>query len=109
LLLTGCTTLQKKWDKATDDERARIVLSQSQKSLATLFAAGQAFVDLTPKYALEWQTKIKPAFSILNKVLADLIAKGKRGEKLTYVDVVGAVGTKLDELQRLLTAWGVKL
>jgi len=109
LLLTGCSTLQKKWDGATEDERARIVLSQSQKSLATLFSAGQAFVDLKPEYKNDWQTKFKPAFSVVNKVLADLIAKGKRGEKLTYVDVTAAVGSKLDELQKLLIAWGVKL
>ncbi len=107
--LIGCATLQQKWDKATDDERARIVLSQTQKSLKNLFNVGKAFVELKPQYITEWKEKVNPAFDVANKVLADLIAKGKRGEKLSYIDVIAAIGAKVSDIEKLLVAWGVKL
>ncbi len=105
----GCATLQQKWDKATDDEKARITISQTQKSLKNLFNAGKIFVELKPQYITEWKEKVIPAFDVANKVLADLIAKGNRGEKLLYLDVIAAIGTKANDIQKLLTAWGVKL
>lgn len=109
LSLCSCATLQQKWNNATDDERARIILSQSQKSLNTMFTLGKAFVELKPEYLLRWKEKAIPAFDIANKVVAGLIAKGQKGEKLTYIDVAAVIGTKVYDIQALLLSWGVKL
>lgn len=108
-LAAGCQTLQQKWDKATDDEKARIVVSQTQKSLKSTFITSKAFVDLNPKYQAEWKTKIIPMFDAANKILGDLIDQGAQGKKLTYMGVLSAFGGRIGEIMAAMAAWGVKL
>ena len=107
--LLACATLQQKWDKATDDEKARITISQTQKSLKTAFVTSKAFVDANQKYQAEWKTKIIPMFDATNKILKDLIDKGAAGQKLTYISVLAALGNRIPEITAALAAWGLKI
>lgn len=107
--LSGCATLQAKWDKATEEERARIILSQSQKSLYTLFQSGETFAGNNEAFKKEWKEKILPSIKTANTILGDLIARGKAGEPLTVVQVMSAMGGRITEISNALKGWGVKI
>lgn len=107
--LMGCATLQQKWDKATDDERARITVSQIQKSLKTTAVLAQAFVASNPKFQNDWKTKVLPMFETANNILGDLIKKGQAGQKLTYLEVIAAVGGRVTDIIAIVKGWGVKV
>jgi hypothetical protein len=107
--LMGCATLQDKWNKATDDERARIIVSQTQSSLKIAFVTSQTFVAANPKYKDEWKTKVIPMFETTNNILGDLIKKGQAGQKLTYIEVLAAVGSRVTDIVKAVQAWGVKV
>lgn len=109
VFLVGCSTLQKKWDSATEDERARIIISQFQRTLRTSFDLGKAYVSANPKYQDEWKGKLIPSFDAANKILGDFIARGQRGEKLTVVQITGILAGRIKEITDTLTAWGLKL
>jgi hypothetical protein len=104
----GCVTLQQKWDKATDDERARIVVSQTQKSLKLAFISTQTFVGYNPKYKDDWKNRVLPMFEVTNNILGDLIKKGQAGEKLTYLQIMAAVGGRVMDIIVIIENWGVK-
>jgi hypothetical protein len=109
LTLLGCATLQDKWNKATDDERARIILSQTQSSLKIALVTSSAFVAANPKYKDEWKTKVLPMFEVANNILGELIKKGQVGQKLTYMEVLSAVGGKITDIVAIVQMWGVKV
>lgn len=108
LSLMGCATLQDKWNKATDDERARIIVSQTQASLKLAFVASSTFVAANPKYKDEWKTKVLPMFETTNNILGDLIKKGQSGQQLTYIEVLAAVGSRITDIITVIQKWGVK-
>lgn len=108
-LLVGCATLQAKWEKATEEERSRIILSQAQKSLNTLFQSGVSFAATNESFKKEWKEKILPSIKAANIILGDLIARGKAGEKLTVIQVMSAVGNRITEITNLMKAWGIKV
>lgn len=109
ILLSGCATLQYKWEHATEAERARIVLSQFQKSLTTMFRVGSAYAERNPQFAPEWKGKILPSISAANKILGDLIRRGQLGEAITVGQVLSVMGGRISEISAALTAWGVKV
>lgn len=106
--LGACATLQQKWDKATDDEKARIVVSQTQSSLKLAFVASQTFVASNPKYKDEWKNKVLPMFEAANNILGDIIKKGQAGQKITYMEVLAAVGGRITDIMAVINKWGVK-
>ncbi len=106
--LMGCATLQQKWDKATDDERARIVVSQTQKSLKLAFISAQTFIVSNPKYKDDWKNRVLPMFEVTNNILGDLIKKGQAGQKLTYLQVLVAVGSRVTDIITIIGGWGVR-
>ena len=105
--LSGCATLQQKWDKATEDEKARILVSQTQKTLKTLLVSGEVFVMTNPKYKEEWKVKVLPMFKAANAIVGDLIQKGIAGQTLTSTQVLTAVAGRIKEITDALAAWGV--
>lgn len=107
--LIGCATLQDKWDKATDDERARIIVSQTQSSLKISLVASSTFVASNPKYKDQWKTKVLPIFETTNNILGNLIKKGQSGQKLTYMGVLMVVGSKITEIMTIIQSWGVSV
>jgi len=108
-LLAGCATLQQSWNKATEDERARLVLFGLQKSLKTTLQVGIDYVAIHPEKKADWQKKIIPMFSATNKILLDLEIRGASGQSLTVVGVSLAVVGRIAEIEAILVAWGVKL
>ncbi len=109
LVLMGCATLQQKWEKATDDEKARIIVSQTQKSLESVAKLTAAVVEKNPQYKNDWKTKVLPMIETTNNILGDLIKKGKSGQKLTYLEVLAAVGGRVTEIINIVKGWGVKI
>ena len=104
----GCATLKDQWGKATEDERARLVLFGFQKSLKTTLQAGIDYVAIHPEKKADWQKKIIPMFDATNKILLDLEIKGMAGEKLTVIGITLAVAGRIAEIETILTGWGVK-
>lgn len=109
LFLFSCASLQERWDKATEDERARIIISQFQGSLKSSFILAKAFVDANPKYKEEWQTKVVPMFNLCNKLLGDFIEKGRAGEKFTVLQVTASVAHRIAEIEQVFKGWGVRV
>ena len=107
--MVGCATLQDSWNKATEDERARLVLFGFQKSLKTTLLAGIDYVAIHPEKKADWQKKIIPMFDATNKILLDLEIKGMAGEKLTVIGVTLAVAGRIAEIEVILKGWGVKI
>jgi hypothetical protein len=107
--LMGCATLQQKWEKATDDERARIIVSQTQKSLKTTAVLTAAVVEKNPQYKNDWKTKVLPMIESANNILGDLIKKGQAGQKLTYLEVLAAVGGRVTDIIAIVKGWGVNV
>ncbi len=108
-ILSGCATLQAKYDKATPDEQARIWVSQGQKSLATLSVSGQLAAEKDAKFKVEWKAKVLPSIDAANKVIGDIIAKGKSGEKFTPLQVTVLIMGRIKEIADALNAWGIKV
>lgn len=108
-LLSGCASLQEKWDKATEEERARIMVSQFQGTLKSSFILAEAFVKVNPQYKEDWKAKVLPMFDFANKLLDDFIKRGKAGEKFTVLQVTSAVAGRLQEIEVILKGWGVRL
>ncbi len=108
-VLSGCASLQAKYDKATDDEKARIWVSQGQKSLTTLFVSGQLAAEKDAKFKVEWKAKVLPSIDAANKVIGDIIAKGKAGEKFTPLQVTVLIMGRIKEIADALSAWGIKV
>ncbi len=109
VMLVGCATLQAKYDKATPDEQARIWVSQGQKSLTTLFVSGQLAAEKDAKFKVEWKAKVLPSIDTANKVIGDIIAKGKAGEKFTPLQVTVLIMGRIKEIADALSAWGIKV
>ncbi len=107
--LVSCATLKDNWNKATEDEKARIILFGFQKSLKSSLELGVAYVNLHPEKKAEWQTKIIPMFDATNKILFDLETQGAAGKKLTIISVSLAVVGRIAAIETILTGWGVKL
>ena len=108
LFLTGCASLQQKWDRATEDEKARIIISQFQGTLKSSFILAEAFVKANPQYNEVWKTKVLPMFDFANKILGDFIQRGKAGEKFTVLQVTSAVAWRMQEIEIILKLWGVR-
>lgn len=108
-LLAGCATLQQGWNKATEDEKARLVLFGLQKSVKASLQAGIAYINLHPEKKVEWKAKIIPMFDAVNKILLDLEIRGASGQSLTIVGVSLAVVGRIAEIEAILTGWGVRL
>ena len=108
LFLTGCASLQEKWDRATEDEKARIIISQFQGTLKSSFILAEAFVKANPQYNEVWKTKVLPMFDFTNKILGDFIQRGKAGEKFTVLQVTSAVAWRIQEIEIILKLWGVR-
>ncbi len=109
VMLAGCASLQAKYDKATDDEKARIWVSQGQKSLSTLFISGQLAAEKDAKFKVEWKAKVLPSIDAANKVIGNIIAKGKAGEKFTPLQVTVLIMGRIKEIADALNAWGIKV
>ncbi len=107
--LMGCATLQEKWDKATDDEKARIIIQQTQKTLKVNAELTAAVVEKNPQYKERWQKQVLPMFETANNILGDMIRKGKAGQKVTYTDVIAAIGGRVTEIMDIIRGWGVKV
>ncbi len=109
LVSFGCATLKASWDKATEDEKARLVLFGLQKSVKASLQTGIAYVTLHPEKKAEWKTKVIPMFDAVNKILLDLELQGASGKSLSVVGVSLAVVGRIAEIEAILTGWGVKL
>ena len=109
LLLTGCASLQQKWDEATEDEKTRIMISQFQGTLKSSFILAEAFVKVNPQYNEVWKTKVLPMFDFVNKILNDFIQRGKAGEKFTVLQVTSVIAWRIQEIEFILKLWGVKI
>ena len=107
--MVGCATLKDQWGKATEDERARLVLFGLQKSLKTTLQTGIDYVAIHPEKKADWQKKIIPMFDATNKILLDLEVKGASGQGLTVIGVSLAVVGRIAEIEAILTGWGIKI
>jgi len=107
--LMGCATLQSKWDKATDDERARIIVKQTQSSLKNVAVLTAAVVEKNPQYKNDWKLKVLPMIETANNILGDLIKKGQAGQKITYLEVLAAVGGRVTDIIAIVKGWGVNV
>lgn len=107
--LMGCATLQQKWDKATDDERARIIVKQTQGALRINADLTAAFVEKNPQYKDQWKNKVLPMFATANNILGDLIKKGQAGQKVTYLEVLVAIGGRVTDIITIVKGWGVNV
>jgi uncharacterized protein YceK len=76
MALVGCASvanLQTAWNKLTPNDKARIVVGGFQDQLNTLFDVGKSYVASHPDKAIEWKTKVIPAFDTANKSLRGYI------------------------------------
>ncbi len=105
----GCATLKDSWNKATEDERARLVLFGLQKSVKTSLETGIAYVVLHPEKKADWRAKVIPMFDTVNKILLDLEIRGASGQSLTVIGVSLAVVGRIAEIEAILRGWGVKI
>ncbi len=93
----------------TEQERAQLILGAFQDSLNIAFDAGKIYVNAHPEKLTDWQTKVVPMFDMANKILKDLIDKGKAGVPITVEQVNAALTSKINEINAILTGWGVDL
>lgn len=107
--LMGCATLQQKWDKATDDERARIIIKQTQSSLKNVSILTATVVEKNPQYKDAWKTKVLPMIETVSDILGDLIKKGQAGQKITYLEVLAAIGGRVTDIIAIVKGWGVNV
>jgi len=105
----SCANLQTQWGKATEDERARLILFGFQKSLKTTLQVGIDYVAIHPEKKADWQKKVIPMFDATNKILLDLEIRGASGQGLTVIGVSLAVVGRIAEIEVILTGWGIKL
>jgi hypothetical protein len=106
-LLGGCVNLQSQWNKATEDERARIVLNQMQMSLDTLLDTGAAYVAVHPEKKADWQQRVLPMFKSVNNMIGENIKLAKENQgKVTVAQVMAAIQPKITEIEAVAIAWG---
>ncbi len=109
LLLVGCFTanLQSQWNKASEDERARIVLNQMQTSVDTLLDTGAAYIAVHPEKKADWQQRVLPMFKSVNDMIGENIklAKANQG-KVTVAQIMAAIQPKIAEIEAVALSWG---
>ena len=105
LSLVACAGVQEKWNALTPDEKARVVVSDIQSQLNTLFDTGKAYVVANPKYQEKWRGQIIPAFDLANKTLASATILAKAG-KITPDQVYAQVQPMLNSVIGLLVSIG---
>ena len=103
--LVSCAGIQEKWNVLTPDEKARIIVSDIQAQLNTLFDTSKAYVIANPKYQEKWRTQIIPAFDLTNESLASAMILAKAG-KITPDQVYAQVQPILNSLITLLVSIG---
>jgi len=104
-MVVSCTGVQEKWNALTPDEKARVVVSDIQAQLNTLFDTGKAYVTANPKYQEKWKGQIVPAFDVANKALASSMILAKAG-KITPDQVYAQVQPVLNSVITLLVSIG---
>jgi hypothetical protein len=107
--LSGCVNLQTQWNSATEDERVRIVLDQTQTGLDALLDMGVAYVAAHPEKKAEWQTRVLPLFKAVNAMIGENIrfAKANAG-KVTVAGVLAAIQPKITKIETIAIEWGFK-
>jgi len=105
LMLVACAGVQEKWNALTPDEKARVVVSDIQAQLNTLFDTGKAYVMANPKYQDKWKGQIVPAFDLASKSLASATILAKAG-KITPDQVYAQVQPVLNSVITLLISIG---
>jgi len=101
-VLAGCATLKDTWNKATPQERTRIIVSDLQATLKASLIVGGAYVKAHPEKQGIWKQKALPIAELVNKKL--LVA----GTQITsWEQVTTEVGPLLLEINTLILNWGV--
>lgn len=72
-LLLSCASIQERWNSLSPDEKARIIVSDLQSQLETLFDKGKSYVQNNPQYLPVWKEKIVPTFDLANDTLKRVI------------------------------------
>jgi len=105
LTLVACAGVQEKWNTLTPDEKARVVISDIQAQLNTLFDTGKAYIMANPKYQEKWKKEIIPSFDVANKALASAMILAK-AEKITPDQVYSQIQPLLNSVIALLVSIG---
>jgi hypothetical protein len=107
--LSGCVNLQTQWNSATEEERVRIVLDQTQTGLDALLDMGVAYVAAHPEKKADWPTRVLPLFKAVNGMIGENIrlAKANAG-KVTVPGVLAAIQPKITEIETIAIEWGFK-
>lgn len=100
--MVSCATLQDTWNKATPQERTRIVVSDLQATLKASLIVGGAYVRAHPEKQGIWKQKVLPIAELANKKL--LVA----GTQVTsWEQATAEIGPLLMEINTLILNWGV--
>lgn len=104
---SGCATLQGKWQSATEDEKARLILADMQATLDSMLDFGTIYVVSHPDKKADWQTRVLPLFKSANDMIGENIrlAKANAG-KVTVAGVLSAVQPKIAEIEVIVIQWG---
>lgn len=113
LSLSGCATLGiggggggTPFDKLTQDEQARVVISATQNGSDLLFDVGRGVMIVKPEYKAAWKLAVVPSFDSLNKILLDLETKGGAGQKIDVPAVLTSVQGRIAEIVSLIAQYG---
>jgi hypothetical protein len=102
VVLAACATLQDTWNKATPQEKTRIVVYDLQVGLKGTLKAGAMYVDLHPDKRADWKVKVLPIAELCNKALLDAATEG-----MTYDMIAAKASVYMMDITAILTAWGV--
>jgi hypothetical protein len=105
--LTGCATLGSRWNAATEDEKARLILDDLQTSVDSMLEFGEIYVAIHPEKKPDWQTRVLPLFKAVNEMIGKYIplAEANAG-KVTVWQVLSTIQPKLAEIEAILIKWG---
>ena len=108
ILMMGCSMIQSNvWKNATEDEKARLVLNDMQKTVDTLLDLGAIYVSTHPDKKADWQARVLPMFKSVNGMIGENLKLAKLNQgKVTIAQVLAAIQPKLNELEVIAITWG---
>lgn len=105
VFLAGCASVQESWNKLTPQEKSRVVISDVQAQLNTMFDTGKSYISTHPEQQAIWKEKIVPAIDAANTTLKgvmELSLEGTLDPSMVYQKMQPA----LDKVRTLLVQIG---